>query len=322
MASSSFYELFGSLSLLLIILWIVFKVAKGIWTCFLGSALGFGVKWAPGANTWAVITGATDGIGLAYAKEFARMGYSLVLVSRNQDKLEKTKEEIQSEFKKCSSIRTISVDFTSHDIYDKIEQQLSDIEDIHVLVNNVGVSYVYPEYFTKIPESKALLDSIVNCNLFSVMRMIEIILPKMERRRRGVIINLSSYSASYPMPLLSVYTASKIFVDYLSRALQFEYAQKGITIQSVLPAYVTTKMSKIRRSSLMVPTPTTYVRHALRTVGIEARTYGYWAHKLQGFFQDCLIANTLGENFNSKLAFDALKDVRRRYYKKEGIKLE
>ncbi|KAJ6224534.1 hypothetical protein RDWZM_003079 [Blomia tropicalis] len=322
MTSSSFYELFGSLSLLLLILWFGFKIAKGIWTCYLGSALGFGVKWSPSPNTWAVVTGATDGIGLAYAKEFARMGYNLCLISRNNDKLEKTKEEIQTEYKRCSSIRTIAVDFTQNTIYDKIEQELSDVDDIHVLVNNVGVSYVYPEYFTKIPESKALLNSIVNCNLFSVMRMIEIVLPKMERRRSGVIINLSSYSASYPMPLLSVYTASKIFVDYLSRALQFEYAQKGIIIQSVLPAYVTTKMSKIRRASLMVPSPATYVRHALKTVGIESRTYGYWAHKLQGFFQDCLIANTLGENFNSKLAFDALKDVRKRYYKKEGIKTE
>lgn len=318
--ASSFYELVGSLSLLLFFLWIGFKIAKGLWTCYLGHALGFGVKWCPSSTTWAVITGATDGIGLAYANEFARMGYNLCLISRNPDKLEKTKEEIQSQYPKCSSIRTVAVDFTSIDIYDKIENELSDIEDIHVLVNNVGISYVYPEYFTKIPDSKTLINNIVNCNLFSVMRLVELVLPKMERRRRGVIINLSSYSASYPMPLLSMYASSKIFVDFLSRGLQFEYGSKGITVQSVLPAYVTTKMSKIRRSSLMVPTPKTFVKHALRTVGVESRTYGYWTHKLQGFVQDCIISNILGDNFNSKLAFDSLKDVRRRYYKKEGIK--
>jgi 17beta-estradiol 17-dehydrogenase / very-long-chain 3-oxoacyl-CoA reductase len=150
--------------------------------------------------------------------------------------------------------------------------------------------------------------------------MIEMVLPKMEAKGRGIIINVSSYSASYPMPLLSVYAASKVYIDWLSRAIQVEYKTKGITVQSVLPAYVSTNMSKIRKTSLMVPSPDVYVDHALRTLGIEDRTYGYWPHKLQGFVQDCLIGTVLGPDYNVKLAFDSLKDVRRRYYKKEGIK--
>ena len=152
--------------------------------------------------------------------------------------------------------------------------------------------------------------------------MTETILPSMVRRRRGVILNISSYAASFPTPLLSMYSASKIFVDYFSRSLQFEYSDKGITIQSVLPVFVTSKLSKINRPTMMVPTPDNYVRHQLRTVGIEARTYGYYAHKMQGFLMDSFIANIFGERINSLLAYASLMDVRRRYYRKNGIEKE
>ena len=315
------YEWIGRITVLVIVLWLLLKIFVGIWTSFLGHSLGMGVKWLPSNKSWALITGATDGIGKAYAQRMAKMGYNLLLISRNEDKLNKTKEELLSKHKKCSKIEIFAADLTRSDIYDKLEAKVSSLEgDVDVLVNNVGISYKYPEYFTQIPDSKQLIESIINCNIISMTRMIEMVLPKMESRRRGIIINVSSYSASYPMPLLSLYASSKIFVDFLSRALQVEYANKGITIQSVLPAYVSTNMSKIRKSSLMVPTPDVYVDHALRTVGLESRTYGYWPHKLQGFLQDSLISNTIGPDFNVKLAFDALKDVRRRYYKKEGLK--
>ncbi|KPM09453.1 hypothetical protein QR98_0079890 [Sarcoptes scabiei] len=152
----------------------------------------------------------------------------------------------------------------------------------------------------------------MNCNLMSIMRMIDMVLSKMERKNR----------ASCPMPLLSLYAASKVYVDFLSRALNLEYQDKGIFIQSVLPAYVSTNMSKIRKSSFMVPSPTTFVQHALKTVGIENRTYGYWTHKLLGFVTDRIIINFLSQDFSSKLAYDSLKNVRRRYYKKEGIKMD
>ena len=209
---SSLYELLGRFSLLLLILWLVLKLVRGLWTCFLGHALGMGVKWCPSPNTWAVITGATDGIGKAYAQKMAKMGYNLLIISRNEEKLNKTKEEILSKHKKCSHIRTLAVDFTKPDIYERLESSINDLEDIHVLVNNVGISYTYPEYFTAIPESRQLIESIINCNVISMTRIIQMVLPKMEAKRRGVIINLSSYSASYSMPLLSIYSSSKIYV--------------------------------------------------------------------------------------------------------------
>lgn len=316
----SFYYSVGVGAIWFLTLWLVFKLLKGLWTCWIADLLGFSVKWRGGPSTYAVVTGSTDGIGLEYAKEMARRGYSLVLISRSAEKLAKTKEDIKAKFPKCSDIRTITADFSNLSIYDNIEKTLSEIDDIDVLVNNVGISYPYPEYFTQIEDADRLIESIININVVSCTRMIQAVMPKMAAKKRGVIINVSSTSACYPAPLLALYASSKIYVDFLSRALQVEYAEKGIVVQSVLPAYVSTKMSKIRKASLLVPTPSTYVRSALKTVGVEARTYGFWSHKLQYFVLDCIIGNILGTDYNTKIVYNSLKDVRRRYYKKHDIK--
>lgn len=150
--------------------------------------------------------------------------------------------------------------------------------------------------------------------------MIHICLPIMELQKKGLILNLSSFSAAYPMPLLAAYGSSKAYVDHLSRALSAEYANKNIVIQSILPAYVSTKMSKIRKASLMVPTPKDYVAAQMKTVGFENRTYGYWPHKAQAFILDSIIYPLFGSDAISKITFNSLKSVRERAYKKHNLK--
>src|SRR5699024_9843612 len=74
---------------LLVISWALLKFIQALWTYFICYLLGFGAKWQPGPDSWAIITGSTDGIGLAYAKAMARKGYCLLLLSRNPQKLDK-----------------------------------------------------------------------------------------------------------------------------------------------------------------------------------------------------------------------------------------
>jgi len=197
--------------------------------------------------------------------------------------------------------------------------EVKKLPSIDVLINNVGITYQYVEYFNKIPNSLELITNIININIVSCTRLIHMILPQMEAKRRGVIINISSASGAYPSPLLSVYSASKVYMDFLSRGLQLEYEDKGIIIQSVLPNFVATKLSKIR-PGLISPKPNDYVNNAIKTVGIESRTYGYWTHKVVGFFQDCVIPFIMGPNYNSRIIFNELKKNRVKYYKKFGIK--
>ncbi|KAE8606274.1 hypothetical protein XENTR_v10010654 [Xenopus tropicalis] len=191
--------------------------------------LGSGAQVGPRIGKWAVVTGATDGIGKAYAEELAKRGMNIVLISRSPEKLEEVAKQIKEKFKVETKI--IAADFGKPtEIYGRIESGLRDLE-IGVLVNNVGVSYEHPEYFLEIPDLENTLDKMININITSVCQMTRLVLPGMLGRGRGVILNISSASGMYPVPLLTVYSATKAFVDFFSRGLQAEYRSKGVTVQ-------------------------------------------------------------------------------------------
>lgn len=305
---------------LLVTFWALVKLIQLLWTYFLCHLLGFGVKWCPGPDSWAIITGATDGIGLSYAKAFARKGYCIMLLSRNPQKLDKVKAEILNECPHCPQVKTMPVDFCLDTIYKQISDEINALPGhVHVLVNNVGMAYKYPEYFTKIINSDKFISDIINCNIVSVTRMTHIVLPLMEARRSGVVINISSFSALFPTPLLALYSASKIYMDYFSRALTAECASRGVVVQSVLPYYVSTNMIRNPGISLMVPSADQFVNAALKTVGIETRSYGYFAHNILAFLQSFFVKFVIGNNLNTRMAFYRMKRFRKGCYKRKGL---
>lgn len=136
-------------------------------------------------------------------------------------------------------------------------------------------------------EPMETLWKLMSVNMDSVVGMTRLVLPDMVRRRSGAIINISSSAAAYPTPLLSLYSATKSFVDTFSQAISWEYAEHGITVQSVRPFYVETPMTSNISSVLkgflwkFYPDARTYVESALRTLGHVRATEGYFYHWLQ-----------------------------------------
>merc|ERR1719244_1876791 len=94
-------------------------------------------------------------------------------------------------------------------------------------------------------------ETLVKCNITSVNTMTSLVLPGMVKRKAGAVINLSSLSGLMTTPMYSVYSGTKAYVDAFTRGLAVEYAPLNIVAQSVAPGYVTTKMSKIRKPTLL-----------------------------------------------------------------------
>jgi len=236
----------------------------------------FGLK----DGAWAVVTGASDGIGKAFAVELGKRGFNLLLISRTKSKLQQVAEEIRSKSKVRTEI--LAVDFASQDLsfYEDIKQAIDKCEPVGILVNNVGLNYPYPENYLETP--KQLNDDIINVNVKGLNEMIRIVLPKMVQRKNGAIINLSSLSGVAPAPLLSTYSASKAYIDFFSLCLASEYKRHGIAIQSITPGMTVSNMSKIRKPSLLagVATPESIVKGSLATLGVEPRWSPFWVHAI------------------------------------------
>lgn len=234
---------------------------------------------------WAVVTGSTDGIGKAYAKELAARNLNLILISRNLDKLEATKRELL-EINPKIEVKLIQADFSKgQPIYEKIKLQLKDVA-IGILVNNVGKQYSYPMYLGEVPEED--LWDIININVGATTMMTRLVIEEMKNRKKGAIVNISSGSELQPLPLMTVYAATKVYVKSFSDAIRAEYSKCGITIQHLTPLFINTKMNafsdRLQVSTLFVPNPTTYAKNAISTLGKVDTCSGYWAHGIQIFF--------------------------------------
>ncbi|CAG7831501.1 unnamed protein product [Allacma fusca] len=281
----SYLEWTGLVWTLIMIGYITPRVFSTIYCVWIAPALGHYANLRK-MGKWAVITGASDGIGKAYAEEIARCGVNVVLISRTKSKLDSVAEDIRENF--GVKTKTIAVDFThGMSVYDTIQQELEGLE-IGTLVNNIGIWYPFVDFFTELPNAKKHSQDMIHCNVCPVTFLTHMILPQMCSRHRGVIINVSSRLGTGVIPLAAMYNATKTFTERFSEALAMEYERNGIIIQTVIPAYVATRMSGVSQPSWITPSANEYVQMALKTVGVETRTAVHIPHRLSRLADELL----------------------------------
>ncbi|XP_075153827.1 inactive hydroxysteroid dehydrogenase-like protein 1 [Haematobia irritans] len=262
---------------------------------------------------WAVITGATDGIGKEYSKELAKQGLNVVLISRTKEKLVQVCNEIETEFK--VKTKWIAADFSKgKEIYGHIENELSGIP-VGILVNNVGKMYDYPDSVENVPQD--VLWDIININTGAITMMSHMLIPQMKKQGKGIIVNISSGSELQATPYMAVYSASKRFARTFSLAIQRELAEHNVEVQCVTPLFVVTKMNQysdtVMRGSLMVPSVQAYTRSSVFTLGKSSETTGYWSHGLQYF-----LMKLSPERLRTRIALRMGKKMRQEYLQSQG----
>lgn len=231
---------------------------------------------------WALVTGCTRGIGEAFVFELAKYGMDLFLVGRNEEKLENLSRELKIQHPNIKT-KLFVMDFAKNDIivYEGLKKEAEKME-IGVVINNVAMTPGIDNFHNTIGIGTLHKDTI-KCNIFNLLKITQITLPFMVRRKNGIIINVASVAAIQVSGYFTLYASTKRFIYNISQALQYEYRDSGVHIQCVLPAMVRTQLSKFfgTTTTIGTPNPATYTRECLNACGTHENITGYWAHELQ-----------------------------------------
>lgn len=179
----------------------------------------------------ALITGASGGIGLEFARVFAREGYNLVLVARSEDKLSQLANELKT--KHNVQVRVMARDLSSitapQEIFDTLT---ADGIQIDVLINNAGFAA-----FGRFATETNLADELqmMQVNMIALTLLTKLFVKPMVERGSGKILNVASTASFQPGPLMAVYYATKAYVLSLSEALARELAGTGVSVTALCP---------------------------------------------------------------------------------------
>eukprot|EP00461_Guttulinopsis_vulgaris_P004604 UN04606 len=257
-------------------------------------------------GSWAVITGASEGIGKGFAVALAQKGFNIVIISRRAESLQPVADEA-AKFNVQSKI--VPLDCGDKDAVAKIVAAVKDLP-VSVLVNNVGVNTRYPELLVDTPDDE--IDRMIDINVGFTTKLTKAMIPILSKRR-SIMFNLSSFTGRVPVAMMSVYSATKSYVDVFSRALSAELKEQGIDVVSVLPHYVVSVMSGIRKSSWAIPEAIPFARSALKQISFGAYSIApHWFHDIT-----TIIAGMLPDALVGKQGFKKMKVVRRKLIERD-----
>lgn len=180
----------------------------------------------------ALVTGASSGIGEAFARHLANMGYDLIIVARREERLQTLAEKL------AVDVQIVVADLTVDDDIVQVEDVINAHDDIAVLVNNAGFSRI--GQFDDVPLDKHL--GMIQLHITTTVRLTHAVIPQMKVNRSGAIIQVASFGGFLPLPGSATYNATKAYLLSFTESLHLELESHGIVAQVLCPGFTRTEI--------------------------------------------------------------------------------
>jgi len=259
-------------------------------------------------GAWAVVTGASAGIGQAFARELAAQGMNLLLVARRRPLLQALADELAAAHR--VQVEALPLDLLSPGAGERLARELdARLGDarLGVVVNNAGSGRWGPF----VPDEAERYAGIVRLNCAATVEVAAAMLPRLARSAPSVLVNVSSQAAYQPVPYMAVYGASKAFVQSFSQALFEELAPAGVLVQTLVPAPTATEFDQragAYASALAARgTPQEVVAASLadldKGVCVASNVQGLWKQRLfAGLFSPAFVTRQVAKMFRPPAA--------------------
>lgn len=233
---------------------------------------------------YAIVTGASSGIGYQYARILAEKGYNLVIVSNEEVELEEKKQELEKDYAVDvkALTRNLGIPEAAKELYDWCKSQELEVE---VLINNAGV------YHDKdfLADSAVFNEMIINLHVTTPAMLIYYFAQDMVKKHKGYILNMSSVTSEIAVQRLATYSATKAFLKNFSRSVHIELFHKGVYVTAIRPGAVDTGLYNISKAATKagmivgyITTPERLARRGIRALFNKRAqlTPGFWNHIL------------------------------------------
>ena len=219
-----------------------------------------------GPDSWALVTGATSGIGAAFARELGRRGFRLILTGRRETELRAVGSEIGEE-----RVELLLAELSEERDLERVLRS-AEGRAIDVLINNAGFGIGKRFHRGDLKEEIRM----ARVHVEAPMRLIHAVAPGMVERGRGLIVNVASLAAFAPLPGSATYSATKAFLVAFSESLAMELGSSGVRVQALCPGFVRTHFhsglrmpERVLRGGFFLrwSTPEAVVRASLRALG-------------------------------------------------------